>query len=260
MRNSFLIILLVAMQAFAQDQYETDDDTVGLWRFNLGTGTIALDRSSNDNDGTLADEYGMWTSSGEYFGGILCDGVVDNVTVSSNSTLDISTSITLEAWIYPTVKKGGDVVRKDGAYGLNVSKLGNTLYHGGSVWVGEIEYGLTSSSGIVLDTWQHIAMTYDGSDIRLFVNSVEVDSTTQSGSIDFSSHDLKIGGRWAYFAGRLDDVRISDVIRSTDSMHPNYHYSQEGFDPKRGGCLCQDGSLRKRCEGGVMAKIIEGGQ
>ena len=62
-----------------------------------------------------------------------------------------------------------------------------------------------------LNTWTHLATTYDGTTLRLFVNGTQVGSRAVSGALLTSSGVLRIGGnsQWGeYFAGRIDEVRI----------------------------------------------------
>jgi hypothetical protein len=61
-------------------------------------------------------------------------------------------------------------------------------------------------------TWTHLAMTYDGTRIRLYVNARLVSTTLQSGPIARSRNPLLIGndlcGNW--FDGLIDEVRVYD--------------------------------------------------
>jgi hypothetical protein len=67
------------------------------------------------------------------------------------------------------------------------------------------------TSQLPLATWTHLAVTYDGSMLRLYVNGVQFGSRTVSGALLTSTGALRIGGNniWGeFFAGRIDDVRI----------------------------------------------------
>jgi hypothetical protein len=68
-----------------------------------------------------------------------------------------------------------------------------------------------------LNAWSHLASTYDGSALRLYVNGTLVSSLTTTGSIDVSTGVLRIGGNaiWGeYFSGLIDEVRIYNLARS----------------------------------------------
>jgi hypothetical protein len=80
--------------------------------------------------------------------------------------------------------------------------------HGGS---SSGERGITDPSALPLNTWSHLAGTYDGATLRLYVNGALVASQAFTGAITTSPGALRLGGNsvWGeYFRGRLDEVRI----------------------------------------------------
>src|SRR6185503_4440102 len=71
-----------------------------------------------------------------------------------------------------------------------------------------------------LNVWTHLATTYDGTTMRLYVNGVEVGSKAYAGSIATSGGVLSIGGNgvWSeYFKGWIDEVRVYNrALTATD--------------------------------------------
>ena len=62
-----------------------------------------------------------------------------------------------------------------------------------------------------LDTWAHVAATYDGATLRLYVDGSLVASVAATGAISTSTGALRIGGNvlWGeYFQGLIDEVRV----------------------------------------------------
>ena len=71
--------------------------------------------------------------------------------------------------------------------------------------------GFAGPSALPLNTWSHIAATYDGANQRIFVNGVQVASRAQTGNITTSTGAVRIGGNaiWPeWFSGAVDEVRI----------------------------------------------------
>ena len=67
------------------------------------------------------------------------------------------------------------------------------------------------SSAVPLGVWSHLAVTFDGSVVRLFVNGALVGSVGFVGSVPGSSGPLRLGGNsvWGeWFAGLIDEVRV----------------------------------------------------
>jgi len=82
--------------------------------------------------------------------------------------------------------------------------------------VGEVltpaDFDTRGPTALPLNTWTHLATTYDGSALRLYVNGALVSSIAASGNIVTSNMPLRIGGNaiWGdeYFKGRIDEVRL----------------------------------------------------
>jgi hypothetical protein len=69
---------------------------------------------------------------------------------------------------------------------------------------------LSGPAALPLNTWTHVAATYDGATLRLYINGAQVSSQPHSGAIVTSTGALRIGGDSAgeYFQGLLDEIRI----------------------------------------------------
>src|SRR5438874_8400922 len=77
-------------------------------------------------------------------------------------------------------------------------------------YIGSEQYS-RGTSALALNTWTHLAGTYDGATLRFYVNGAQVTSRALTGSIVSSTAPLRIGGNsvWGeYFTGAIDDVRV----------------------------------------------------
>jgi hypothetical protein len=84
----------------------------------------------------------------------------------------------------------------------------------GYVHVNGQDESIRGKKRLTSGVWTHLATTYDGTMLRLFVNGVEVESRHETGAIEASAGRLRIGGNrvWGeWFRGQIDDVRIYDV-------------------------------------------------
>jgi beta-galactosidase len=162
------------------------------------------DHSSYDNDATA---YGEFVTG---YSGQALDGYA---IVVDEPSLDITgTALTLEAWVLPEVNTthGPIIAKGDHQYALKIAGDGVNLeffiYDGGWItchaplpvnWVGN---------------WHHIAGTYDGSTLRIYIDGVEENTASHSGSIQTNAYPVNIGrnseitGR--RFNGVIDKARI----------------------------------------------------
>jgi chitodextrinase len=80
----------------------------------------------------------------------------------------------------------------------------------GGTYAGTV--GLISApSAIPTSVWTHLAQTYDGTTLRLYVNGTQVASAPHAGALQVTASPLSIGGSLAYgefFQGRIDDARV----------------------------------------------------
>jgi glucose/arabinose dehydrogenase len=128
------------------------------------------------------------------------DGRDDWVTVKAPK---LGKAMTVEAWVYPT--------RKRGSLALRETKRGAawSLY-GDQAGIGKT---LARGSAPALRRWTHLAMTYDGTVIRRYVNGRLAGTRAATGAIAGGSYPLRFGGNavWKqWFKGRLDEVRVYD--------------------------------------------------
>jgi hypothetical protein len=62
-----------------------------------------------------------------------------------------------------------------------------------------------------LNVWTHLAATYDGSEVRLYINGILAASRAVDGDIVNTDDPLRIGGNnvWGeFFSGLIDEVRV----------------------------------------------------
>jgi len=182
---------------------------VAAYGFDAGSGTSLTDVTGNGHTGTISGA--TWTTTGKHGGALDFDGTNDLVTITDHPDLDLTTGMTLEAWINPrTVDSWQAAIVKeipgDLAYGL---------YPGGpgpSGWITTTGWQtVIAPNPLPTNTWTHLALTYDGTMLRLYHNGTQVAATTHTGTITTSTNPLQLGGNtiWGeHLNGQLDDVRI----------------------------------------------------
>jgi hypothetical protein len=201
---------------------------IAAYSFDAGEGETVEDVTGNEHDGTI--EGPEWTDRGKYGDALAFNGEAEDcVTVPESEELELSEEMTLEAWVKAGSPTEDDpIIFKEGyggigyAMGLGVSSAGKPdglIGEGG----GEFE-SVTAPYAIEANVWTHLAFTYDGAHMRLYVNGELVATKTQSSGPLAAGGSLRIGcsGIWEEgFDGRIDEVRIYDRALGAAEVAPD---------------------------------------
>jgi hypothetical protein len=181
-----------------------EDAPSAAYSFSETSGATAIDWSGNDNDAVLVD--GPTRTTGRFGDGLRMDGIDDTMQLPLTETLTFSSAFTFEAWIAPTA-----VGRERSLWWTPAAML--TLGAGGRVVPVAVltggQIGFLSTGVVPTDTWSHVAMTYDGSMLRLYINGADAGSNVATGTLVPSAPPLAgtLGGASA-FEGTIDEVRL----------------------------------------------------
>lgn len=197
-----------------------------------------LDLSGNGNNGTVNGSPGrVFLPEGETAGkdiigmnlshsvnGQFYDTTDAYIEVADAASLDISSAITIEAWVKPeVVNVAQTVVGKNSAYALNITSGAKLQFQR---WSGTTSGTVASSASLVAGGWRHIAATYNGTTTLLYINgALDTTSTSISGAIDATSTAALIGALTSLtqqFTGYIDDVRIYSSVLTAAQILNNY--------------------------------------
>ena len=175
------------------------------------------------------------------------DGIDDEVIVPGASALIAGSSqLSLTCWVYPTNAAPG-FPDFDGFAGFR-NNFDCDFYVMQVSPATAIEARFTNSSGtvytitnqgLVINTWQHLAVTYDGLMLRLFIGGVLADSTPASGTIAVTNEAFHMGAL-PYFAtpymltGQLDEISLFNRALTPSEIACIAQESVNASDP---GCL-----------------------
>lgn len=157
-------------------------------------GSTLIDSSSLGNNGT----YGPIRTGGR-FGSAMPSG---EATVTHTTALKVGKAATFEMWVYPTqnmTEERNLLEIGSGSTGYKIGILNSSYYY---VWAGSIPV-LAGPGAVVLNQPHHLAVTYDGTTVKLYVDGVQKASGSASGMADSKTLKLKPPP-----SGRLDEVRI----------------------------------------------------
>jgi hypothetical protein len=190
----------------------TPPGLVGAWGFGEGTGSTAADASGNGNTGTITSA--AWSTQGRYGNALSFNGTSSIVRVASSASLNVGGAMTLSGWIRPTASQAGWrtlLARQADVYFLMAGSDAGTLRPAGGGTMGTSVNYVTGPTALAVNAWTHVAVTYDGAMLRMFINGTQVSARANGGVIPATTNPLWIGGNQPYgeyFQGLIDDVRV----------------------------------------------------
>jgi hypothetical protein len=159
------------------------------------------------------------------------------IEVESNQVLDLTTDITLTAWVRLNNQLDVPIIDR-GVYSLSIKPVWKRGYV--EFCVGKSCY--MGSHPIVLDSWYHIVAVFhfeegDNAFVKFYVNGVADDVVEVPGShptvADYKSNPLLIGlnaAKSALFTGYLDDISIWNTAISSEEARKLAFYIPSGIE------------------------------
>src|SRR4051794_32758720 len=185
-------VLLAAVAA------ELPEGLVGYWPLDAidVSGNIVNDRSGKDRNGTLIGDPTF--AAGRRRDAINLDGVDDRVDVG-NLLPGGAAQLSVAAWVSKTdsttngfiIAKASSASPSDPAYAWSLGVAGTV-----------VQVGLQTSQGVVTfdgptiepNRWSHVAFTYDGSAVNIYLNGRLRRTYAQAGSVAPSDAHVTVGG------------------------------------------------------------------
>lgn len=201
---------------------------IAYYPCNDGSGSTLTDAKGSFS-GTIQNAAGFVASPVQSAASALAfDGVNDVVVIPDNNNLDITSAITLEAWVYPTKNTGIQDVISKSSNSINTGYIfprtdnGWTNFSFYLCFVGG--WKIVNAPFPSLNSWHHLAATYDGAMMRLYLDGVLVNSVAQTGAITTNTNVLALGnqpGFFENFGGYADEFRVWNVARSQAQIQAN---------------------------------------
>ena len=185
-----------------------------------GTGTTWFDLTSNGNNGTLSTP--SWNSNYFHF-----NGTSDIVTTSGFYGFSVQT---WAVWVNPDVLERGDFMQ---TYPSGTIPQG-AMYIEMSNTSGNVEAGVRNSSGLtssvtstatlIAGTWTHVAVTSDGSNIKIYIgNAAPVSAAATVSNLGTNTQSLVLGyeprNTRLWFDGKMSKVRVYNTALTQSEIN-----------------------------------------
>ena len=223
-----LLLSVASVTAMAQPE----EGLVVHYTFDEGAGQVVRDKSGNGLDGRIVharrsgvSDKAEWVQ--EKNRKVLRFADWTHVEVGTKVNAMMGQSGTLETWCLPEEIRGGLISWHTGPNWPDARLVLGFVTYKDSRAIGAVADGVNSNGSSVREfvekgKWAHLAMTFDGEDLRLFVNGEQGSTTVQRLSPNLQDVPLRIGltdglGH-SYFVGRMAEVRVYDRALSAEEI------------------------------------------
>ncbi len=205
---------------------------VARWKLDETGGSLAVDSSPNGHDGTLTGNP-TWTTAGQI------DGALDFETSDGDDGVDVGTfdvsgsELSIAAWVRPEdgstdqriIIKASSTALQSQYWGM---AIGASLELDFRLKAGGTTQFFTENNVLSPGKWSHVAGTYDGVTMRMYVNGNLIRSVahTVGGPLDedpavpVTIGTANVSGR--AYDGRLDDIRVMSRVMCDEEVRDLY--------------------------------------
>jgi len=217
--TAIALFIGVGVNGFA----ELEENTVLLYLFDEEAADEATDVSEFENHGEITDA--EWTEDGKNGGALVFDGATSLIEVPHHdSLLPGGDALTIEAWFkpasfpggHPPIARKGSVAESGWGFDTPGGKIRGFVYTAPGDPV--VAQGATPMK---LDTWHHLAMVYDGEEVRIYLDGELDGEVPRKGDINENEASVWIGKKAnesVWLDGTLDELRILNVAISEEQI------------------------------------------
>jgi len=202
---------------------------LSYYKMSNGAGAALSDNQIAGSYGGTLSGGSTWVASGAFAdsrNALDFDGSNNYVDCGNSASVQRNgiQSFTVEAWVKPTgsiwvaaVSKFVHTASKEG-YSLEIFSDNRVALLYGNNWADW--NATTSTTALTPGVWSHIAATYDGATVRIYINGNLSASGTWTNGVTDSGSPLLIGSRsgTTFFSGQMDEVRVWTVARTAAQL------------------------------------------
>lgn len=215
--------LAVAQQLASQVSHAVGAEAVGIWRFENISGNTTPDSSGYGNTGTLVGSPSLVQGIFSNTQAINLSGGAQYIDAGNGTSLQITGTITLAAWVKTSAGSGSRNVisKRTGVSGFEIvyydSGYLNFFLGGGAE---QVQYAVNLEDGL----WHHVAGTFNGTVMRMYLDGVRVGPEISSNPVSNAAVPLTIGSKGAsqYWQGVIDEVLVSREFFTAEEIKDLY--------------------------------------
>lgn len=180
---------------------------MGLWHLDEGSGANAKDSSPHGRNGTILNAL-RW-GEGKYGKALIC-GQYNALNVENVPRVQFKQGISIAAWVKAPFS-WISICEQPGVCGLATGDGGIIGFSLDDSDGGHHQYNTFATLALTPDDWHHLAATYDGAVLRLYVDGEEQGEGLKAQfTLNNSDKPFRFGWNGSVSPGMLDEVMLYD--------------------------------------------------
>ncbi|MFZ4562079.1 MAG: LruC domain-containing protein [Bacteroidales bacterium] len=218
---------------------------ISEWPLNENSGTTVTDVVSANN-GTIT---GATWAPGVSGSALYFNGTTDWVKVPKAANMNVTNAITMMLWVKSEENRTAKLFQKGDWDGPGI---GQDKWNG---WQGGVRLSNGTSQTIdwgdglpLLNEWYHIAVTYDGANLKLYINGQLKKTKAVTGTLAVNNRDISFGadnGAQKFFKGSLDEIKLFGSALTQTEIQANFQGHPVAPDQDGDGIADADDSYPK---------------
>jgi hypothetical protein len=225
-----------ARNTTAYSQVILSDQPSSYWKLDEAAGTSAAD-SAGSVTGTYTNGPVVNQVTGVKDAGtaVQFDGTNDYVTLGNNYGFAATAAFSAELWVNPNAAGATsrqlinktDASAPYGGWCVYLQSSGQSIPN-------QVSFQRLSSAGVgtyasstaalPTGTWSHVVVTYDGANMRIYVNGALQQTTASAGSLPSHTSPLRFANEGTqYFSGKLDEIAIFSSALNATQVTDHYN-------------------------------------
>lgn len=167
------------------------------------------------------------------------DGINDFIDVGNDSSLSPTSQLSVSAWVKDTGTSAGTFPCIIGNVSASANNGGFILAKNLNKW--KFYLDTTGNSGwavaesnetVVINSWQHLCVTWDGSTVIMYLNGQAQTTTASASQIVYNADTETVIGEYRagtdYFGGKIDEVALFDTALTEEKVQSIYNATETG--------------------------------
>jgi parallel beta-helix repeat protein len=222
-----------------------------IWFIENSNENVLADYSGNKNFGNLIN--GANQTEGRMGKAMSFDNIDDYIEVPHSESLNMDDELTLQCWVKlnsylqnssTSLWSSSCIYKSAGPSPYNAVGYALIIQNGTGIPYFQIDNNnksshlVAASSQLSLNQWHNIIGTYNGSEMKIYINGALESSVPRNGSINNSNYSLYIGNSfneyavtpwYSYINGSIDDVMIFNRALSSEEVLGLYANSSSRY-------------------------------